>query len=146
MTVQETYKTCFGKPYIVPVEEHNEAKEVIKKALEEVEQYRALGTVEELKNLKEMNKHCTIEQLTGVECSYNETGCSDCKGKQALLKAMEKQIPKKPERLRGINGEVTICPNCNGTVSGYYHHYYCGSCGQRLYFEDENNSNTRRTE
>jgi hypothetical protein len=53
MTVQEASKTCFGKPYVVDVEEHEEAIKTIKEALKEVEQYRALGTVEELKEARE---------------------------------------------------------------------------------------------
>ena len=53
MTVQEASKTCFGKPYVVDVEEHEEAIKTIKEALEEVEQYRVLGTVEELKEARE---------------------------------------------------------------------------------------------
>lgn len=101
----------------------NESFELSIKALEEVQQYRALGTptqilekigglnielgkyacigtVEELKHLKEMNEDCTIKHLTG-ECSYNETGCSDCIGREKIRKALEKQIPKKVVNIQG---------------------------------------------
>ena len=53
MKVQEAIKTCFGKPYVVDVDKHEEAIRTIKEALKEVEQYRALGTVEELKEARE---------------------------------------------------------------------------------------------
>lgn len=42
MTIDEAYKTCFCEPYIVPVEKHNEARAVIDKALEEVQQYHEI--------------------------------------------------------------------------------------------------------
>ena len=49
MTESEAYKNCFDKPYIVPVKKHEEAKSIIKKSLDEICQYRELGTVEELR-------------------------------------------------------------------------------------------------
>ena len=56
MTIDEAYKTCFCEPYIVPVEKHKEARAVIDKALEEVQQYRAIGTVEECRSVVEKMK------------------------------------------------------------------------------------------
>lgn len=50
MTIDEAYNTCFGKPYIVPIDKHEEAKSIIKKSLDEIRQYRELGTVEECRN------------------------------------------------------------------------------------------------
>ena len=130
MTVQEEFKKEFN---LLKKEINEFSKDTIQIA-EELEKYRALGTVEELKHLKEMNKDCTIEQLTGVECSYNETGCSDCKGKQALLEAMKKQIPKKPnlEQKDSMGNPIERCPNCLsfGVV------YYCANCGQKIDWEE----------
>ena len=56
MTIDEAYKTCFCEPYIVPVEKHKEARAVIDKALEEVQQYRAIGTVDECREAVEKMK------------------------------------------------------------------------------------------
>lgn len=50
MTIDEAYNTCFGKPYIVPIDKHEEAKSIIRDLIEEVKQYREIGTVEECMN------------------------------------------------------------------------------------------------
>ena len=50
MTIDEAYNTCFRKPYIVPIDKHEEAKSIIRELIEEVKQYREIGTVEECRN------------------------------------------------------------------------------------------------
>ena len=50
MTIDEAYNTCFGKPYIVQIDKHEEAKSIIRELIEEVKQYREIGTVEECRN------------------------------------------------------------------------------------------------
>ena len=50
ITIDEAYNTCFGKPYIVPIDKHEEAKSIIRDLIEEVKQYREIGTVEECRN------------------------------------------------------------------------------------------------
>ena len=50
MTIDEAYNTCFGKPYIVPIDKHEEARNIIRDLIEEVKQYREIGTVEECRN------------------------------------------------------------------------------------------------
>ena len=135
MTVQaakESLTLCKITRVFIP---KDEVLEFVIQALEELEQYRALGTVEELKDLKEMNKNCTIEQLTGVECSYNETGCSDCKGKQALLEAMEKQVAKKPTHEQYFYGSINHCSECNWLLRDRPN--YCPKCGQALKWGEE---------
>lgn len=140
MTVQEVKKRLEALHYrilhnVFCNKVHNaelEALNIAIESMEEVEQYRALGTVEELKEAREMNKNCTIEQLTGVECSYNETGCSDCKGKQALLEAMEKQIPIK---IKEIHVDEYYCPACGVELNcndAKVEDKYCSECGQRF--------------
>ena len=51
ITIDEAYNTCFGKPYIVPIDKHEEAKSIIRDLIEEVKQYREIGTVEECRNI-----------------------------------------------------------------------------------------------
>ena len=50
MTIDEAYNACFGKPYIVPIDKHEEARNIIRDLIEEVKQYREIGTVEECRN------------------------------------------------------------------------------------------------
>ena len=50
MTIDEAYNMCFGKPYIVPIDKHEEARNIIRDLIEEVKQYREIGTVEECRN------------------------------------------------------------------------------------------------
>lgn len=56
MTIDEAYKTCFCEPYIVPVDKHKEARAVIDKAMVEVKQYRAIGTVAQCSNAMDIVK------------------------------------------------------------------------------------------
>ena len=76
MTVQEAIKTCFGKPYVVDVDEHEEAIRTIKEALEEVEQYRALGTVEELKEARE--KQVAKKPIKSKRIGHAYYYCPNC--------------------------------------------------------------------
>ena len=50
MSIDEAYNTCLRKPYIVPIDKHEEAKSIIRELIEEVKQYREIGTVEECRN------------------------------------------------------------------------------------------------
>ena len=50
MTIDEAYNTCFGKPYIVPIDKHEEARNIIRDLIEEVKQYREIGTIEECRD------------------------------------------------------------------------------------------------
>ena len=93
--------------------------------LEEIQQYRAIGTVDELQALKEIDEDCIIRHLTG-ECSYNETGCSGCIGREKIRVALEKSVAKKAPF--DFENEMYICPNCAKAVGG--HQKYCWNCGQ----------------
>ena len=105
-------------------------------ALEEIQQYRAIGTIEEFKALKEKQYDCTIKHLTN-ECSYKETGCSDCKGYWKIRKLLEKNVAKKSKEVH--ENEICIdfiCPNCKEAVYGQpYRPNYCKHCGQKLDWE-----------
>lgn len=57
-----------------------------------------------------------------------------------IIEALEKQIPKKPDSGYGIffsEGEDKICPVCGNPNPDTY----CGTCGQRLDWSDENGTN-----
>lgn len=89
MKENEAYNTCFGKPYIVPIEEHEEAKKIIEKCLEEIQAYRAIGTVEEFKALKEKSVGKKPQEI-----SWGATNCSIC-GQEF-----------------GFNSHFNYCSNC----------------------------------
>ena len=96
MTIDEAYNTCFGNPYIVPIDEHEEAKRIIRDVMEEVKQYRELGTVEELRIAKEKqipkkpilaNNMMTKDKFLMCPCCkfrfpdslvFLKTGCWNC--------------------------------------------------------------------
>lgn len=111
-----------------------EAKELAIKALEEVQRYRAIGTPEELKSLKENGAFTGMElaQLVAMQMSlreYEKIGTvEECR------EAVEKQTAKKPLHKR--NGHY--CPICNNYFdSRDWKSKYCGLCGQKLDWSDE---------
>lgn len=84
-------------------EEEKNALTMAIKALEEIQQYRAIGTVEEFKALKEKNK----PKIPNYE------GDGYYKG-QIIL-------------------DTWICPNCEKSYEVDYEDYdYCPNCGQRI--------------
>lgn len=94
------------------------------KALEEVQQYRAIGTPEELQDMK--NNY--FEALSDWR-QYRKIGTlEECRA------AVEKQTAKKPLHKR--NGHY--CPICNNYFdSRDWKSKYCGLCGQKLDWSDE---------
>ena len=74
-------------------------------------------------------EHCA-ERCDGYQ---KDDACDNCEI-NAAIKAIDKQIPKKPE----IEGEYYICPVC-----GVYQETsegnppYCINCGQRILWEVE---------
>lgn len=77
----------------------------------------------EFRELKEKKYDCDIKHLFG-ECSYAETGCSDCIGKLKIKDALEKATAKSP----AYQGEHEKCPTCGSFCIGEY----CIKCGQRI--------------
>ena len=103
MTIDEAYNTCFRKPYIVPIDKHEEAKSMIRDLIEEVRQYREIGTVEECRNSvldiqKAYNKAideaiCKVEEhktkgyVTGITNNPFEFGA--CQMADDIVKILE---------------------------------------------------------
>ncbi len=53
--------------------------------------------------------------------------------KDIAIKAIEKQVPKKPDELRcfrTFHSYAGLCPSCRGGVNSEFQ--YCGDCGQKL--------------
>ena len=112
------------------------------KALEEVQQYRAIGTVEELETA---SKYLRLVKMCGTvgkvieECAeYEEIGTlEECRS------AVEKQKAKTPdfEADGSYGGEIVydtwICPGCGEHYEiDYDKHEYCPCCGQKLSWGD----------
>lgn len=113
----------------IPSLEHNEGFWL--KVYFKLKDYEAIGTIEEFKALKEKQYNCTIKNLTN-ECSYKETGCSDCKGYWEIRKLLEKNVAKKP-RFYAHNYYCTECGNLVGNNEFEWQRFlYCDKCGQRL--------------
>lgn len=49
------------------------------------------------------------------------------------IKALEKQLPKKPVLKRNAYGGISVCPICGASDYGKY----CRQCGQRIDREEE---------
>ena len=87
---------------IIP-QKRAEALDVAIKALEEIEQYRAIGTIDEFKALKEKN--------VAKEPDYEGDGCW---GGRVVI-------------------DTWICPNCEKHYEVDYDDYdYCPNCGQHI--------------
>lgn len=94
---------------------NKDAFSVAIKALEEVQQYRAIGTVEELQDMKDS----FFEALSDWR-KYRKIGTpEECRA------AMEKQTAVSRELIEG----KYFCPKCHNLMR---YPGYCG-CGQRLY-------------
>lgn len=144
-------RNCAKCDIVQKVEDLNSAYDTAIKALEEVQQYRAIGTPEELKSLKENGAFTGMElaQLVAIQMSlreYEKIGTvEECR------EALEKQTAKKPEFVdtRFMNNGKHIsdgcqlqkcykCPNCNQHIFHVWDdELYCKYCGQHIDWRDE---------
>lgn len=78
-----------------------------------------------------------LSEITECEESICYVTDIDVEPLRLAIKALEKQIPKKP-----VYGAANIkCPNCGATLLYYFHSFkidYCDECGQRLDWSEEN--------
>ena len=58
--------------------------------------------------------------------------------KKMAIEALEKQIPKPPERY--IKPGVCVCPNCHGIIEAHTSKTFCAYCGQSITYSESNNS------
>lgn len=120
MTIDEAIKICNtmifaaslsnpqGTPLSMTKEELTEAMGMATKALEEIKQYRALGTVEECCE--------SAEKQTAKKPDYEGDGYSDGQ----------------------LVYDTWICPSCGQHYEVDYDRYdYCHICGQHIDWSDE---------
>lgn len=108
--------------------------------LEELKQYRAIGTVEELKAAMKYvylaKKHGTVGQVIENCVKYEEIGTpEECRA------AMERQNPRAAIAEKEDTGTTKYtCPTCGmymGWSTGTFPARYCWKCGQKLDWSDE---------
>ena len=134
-------RNCAKCDIVQKVEDLNSAYDTAIKALEEVQQYRAIGTPEELKAAMKYvylaKKHGTVGQVIENCVKYEEIGTpEECRA------AVEKQTAKKPDYEGDgySDGQLVydtwICPSCGKHYEVDYDSYdYCPSCGQKIRLE-----------
>lgn len=133
---------AYGYQYVYPEPEDYAIEEAIK-TLKEIQNYRKLGTLEDLARAKkyiDLSKmHGTIGEMIDKCAAYEEIGTvEECR------KAMEKQKPKMPAYEGDgydYNGKIIydtwICPTCGRQYEiGYDDYEYCPKCGQCTDNED----------
>lgn len=100
-------------------------------ALKEIQQYRAIGTVEEFEKLK-LAENGTIWSFIDEYVAYKQVGTvEECRADR------EKQSPKKPRILvsrGGKGGKYCVCPSCGGVIGKYIP--FCRSCGQAIQWDE----------
>ena len=116
------------------------AKDEAIKALEEVHQYRAIGTVEKVREYKEIADNMDAVSLAALCISLNKLKEYQKIGTpEECRAAVEKQRAKKPIEPDEEYGTFK-CPNCGGlifTEDRFETHKYCLLCGQKLAWSDE---------
>lgn len=94
------------------------------KALEEVQQYRAIGTPEELQEMKK-----DFAEALSDWRQYRKVGTlEECRA------AVEKQTARKVTTNHSWTHYHFFCPVCNMEVNDMK---YCLNCGQKMKWEDE---------
>lgn len=118
----------------------------ITKALEEVQQYRAIGTVEECRKSVEICKSMIERNITPENMEENMKFEDECEKDgftfNSLLEVREKQKAKKAALVTRRNGFVKFypCPHCSTPqkyISVYPSQNYCVNCGQKLDWSNE---------
>ena len=75
-----------------------------------------------------------LSAVQSEELKYKEP-CFKCGEMEAIKKALEKQIPKKPIETEHFDFFNYECPICEGGL--YHEQQYCDECGQALKWGEE---------
>lgn len=113
-----------------------EALRIAGKALEEIQEYRAIGTIEEcalFKGISEKDLSTSFLDLKMIKelHEYKKIGTvNECQ------EAREKQKEKKCKKIQPCKSvNYYQCPCCNGLL--HMNENFCGECGQAILWEDE---------
>ena len=99
-------------------------------AMQELQEYKQLGTLEEMKLLKAT--HLTGVELAQISCMLKQLAEYEKIGTlEEVRETVEKQKEERPRPVLGIfGGEEYECRECGNTVE--YMDDYCKWCGQKL--------------
>ena len=120
---------AYGHKYVYPYPQDYAIEEAIE-VLKEIQQYREIGTVEQVRN----QKH-NLEMAYKIISDYEAIGTvEECR------EAVEKQKAKNPVKDKYHHN---CCPNCGWIVSGeggYGEEFcpHCENCGQAIRWVNEN--------
>lgn len=141
---------CSGYEYVYPEPEDYAIEEAVK-ALKEIQNYRKLGTLEELARAKKYidlsKRHGTIGEMIDECAEYESIGTvEECR------EAIEKQKAKKPllvsKKEKIMEGDYVhvICPTCGEEIFSCFlfypwndsqrTHEFCESCGQAIQWDE----------
>lgn len=127
--------------------ERKQAKDTVLSTLEEIQKYRAIGTVEEITvDLAEYRDLCKPEEIAHMKSLKRIIQRNGTIGKaldegaeyeaigtvEECREAREKQIPVKPEKILLHGGFGYECKNCGNNLPVRLYMKYCLWCGQRL--------------
>ena len=106
----------------------NEAMGIAIKCMEEVEQYRALGTPTQI-----------LERIGGLDVELGKYACLGTV--EELKEAREKQIPKKPIMKTVVfcdeAEDVYVCSVCESEIGLFKGQPYCENCGTKVDWGEE---------
>lgn len=113
-------------------------------SLEEIQQYRAIGTVKEVKRMQRYSafaKHSTIGKVIDSCAEYEAIGTVE-----EFREARERQRGKKPEFESNLSdytsrfvcecGKRVIVKHDSGVMDNHDAPNYCSNCGQRFDWSD----------
>ena len=96
-------------------------------AMRELQEYKQLGTLEEMKLLKAT--HLTGVELAQISCALKQLAEYEKIGTlEEVREAVEKQKRKKP----CTSNRCYVCPRCGLVTSLKIKHNYCDACGQHI--------------
>ncbi len=122
-------------------DESSGALQMAIEALEEIQQYHAIGTPEECRKSVSICKAMIERKLTPENMEEYMKFEDECVKRgftfSSLLEAREKQTAKKPITYERTNR--ADCPVCGATVRGINKPFggWCSYCGQKLDWSDE---------
>ena len=101
-------------------------------AMQELHEYHKLGTLEEIKLLKET--HLTGVELAQISCMLKQLAEYEKIGTlEEIREAVEKHKRKKP----CASNRCYVCPHCGLVASLKIKHNYCDACGQHIDWSEE---------
>ena len=77
-----------------------------------------------------INLKVILSEITECEESICYITDVDAEPIRLAIKALERQIPKKPESMKTKHWTFWKCPNCGS--ESVFKHNYCNVCGQHL--------------